>query len=200
MQARVIVLAGPSRSGKSHLATQTGLPTLALDDFYRNGDELGMPQIVDGANAGLIDWDHPNSWNGGAALTAIQTLCLRTAVEVPQYEFGQDRAAGTHLVERRDSRLFIAEGIFAAEVVRPCAALGVLAAAYCIDQNSLVTYGRRLSRDLVESRKPLRVAARRGVMLLRGQSAFVRHAVAAGCQLATPTEILADISHQVSQS
>jgi uridine kinase len=199
MHARVIVLAGPSGSGKSHLAAQTGLPTLALDDFYRNAEDPGMPRIATGANAGLVDWDHPGSWNGGAALTAIQNLCLHSSIEVPRYEFAQDRATGRHLVERADSRLFIAEGIFAAEVVRPCLALGVLAAAYCVNQSALLTYGRRLSRDLMESRKPLRVATRRGITLLRDHSAFVRHAVAAGCQLATPPEILANIAHEAGQ-
>ena len=35
-QARVVVLAGPSGSGKSRLAEATGLPVLRLDDFYRS--------------------------------------------------------------------------------------------------------------------------------------------------------------------
>lgn len=32
---RVVLLAGPSGSGKSHLAERSGLPVLRLDDFYK---------------------------------------------------------------------------------------------------------------------------------------------------------------------
>lgn len=52
---RVIVLAGPSGSGKSRLAERLGLRTLRLDDFYRDGDDPALPTIGSGANAGLVD-------------------------------------------------------------------------------------------------------------------------------------------------
>ena len=40
---------------------------------------------------------------------------------------------------------------------------GLLAAAYCVRQHPLVTFWRRLTRDLREHRKPPLVLVRRGV-------------------------------------
>src|SRR5699024_5552678 len=42
--AKVVVLAGPSGSGKSRVANRLGLPMLRLDDFYREADEPGLPR------------------------------------------------------------------------------------------------------------------------------------------------------------
>jgi uridine kinase len=72
VRARVIVLAGPSGAGKSRLAARLGLPELRLDDFYKDGDDPTLPLIETGANAGLVDWDHPDSWHLQDALTAIR--------------------------------------------------------------------------------------------------------------------------------
>ena len=66
--ARVVLLAGPSGSGKSYVAHRTGLPVLCLDDFYRDGDDPDLPR-VDGA----VDWESPLAWNAAAiiALSAV---------------------------------------------------------------------------------------------------------------------------------
>ena len=77
VRARVIVLAGPSGAGKSRLAERLGLPVLRLDDFYKNGDDPTLPRITEGANAGLVDWDHPDSWLPEDALATIERLCTR---------------------------------------------------------------------------------------------------------------------------
>ena len=45
LPARVILLAGPSGSGKSSLAARAGLPVLALDDFYKDGDDPSLPLL-----------------------------------------------------------------------------------------------------------------------------------------------------------
>ena len=57
--------------------------------------------------------------------------------------------------------LFVAEGIFAPEVVPACSPAGMLAAAYCVRQHPVVTFWRRLTRDLREHRKPPLVLVRR---------------------------------------
>ncbi len=190
VHARVIVLAGPSGAGKSRLAERTGLPVLRLDDFYKDGEDPTLPLLTDGANAGLVNWDHPDSWLLDDALTAVRTLCAEGRVEVPVYEIARNSRCGSHEVVLGEHDLFVAEGIFAQEVVPSCHRLGLLAAAYCVRQHALLTFWRRLTRDLREHRKPPLVLVRRGVALLRDQHRVVAHAVERGCEAVTPEEAL----------
>ncbi len=147
--ADVVLLVGPSGSGKTYLASSVGLPILALDDFYRADTEPGMPLGADGK----VDWEHPGSWNPDAAVAALEELCCRREVRVPDYSFSHNRAVGTKVVERGDARVVVAEGIFAAELIEPLRACGLLADALLIRQDRWVTFGRRLVRDLREARK-----------------------------------------------
>lgn len=179
---RVIVLAGPSGSGKSRLAERLGLRTLRLDDFYRDGDDPALPTIGSGANAGLVDWDHVDSWRLEDAVEAIEALCRDGAVDVPHYDLSQSSRVGSGRLELGGDRLFIAEGIFAPEIVPACERAGVLAAAYCLTQHPMVTFWRRLTRDLREHRKPPLVLVRRGLSLARDQRRVIEHAVALGCR------------------
>jgi uridine kinase len=94
----------------------------------------------------------------------------------------------------------VAEGIFAQEVVPRCRTQGLLAAAYCIRQHAAVTFGRRLTRDLREHRKPPLVLVRRGLALMRGQRAVVEHAIALGCEPMSPDQAYAAVSALVSRS
>lgn len=188
VRARVIVLAGPSGAGKSRLAARSGLPVLRLDDFYRDGHDPVLPRIREGANAGLVDWDDPDSWCGDRAMDALEALCRDGRADVPLYSIPDNASIGTRHLSLDDHALFVAEGIFAAEVVPRCEERGLLAAAYCVRQHPLVTFWRRLSRDLRERRKPPLVLVRRGLALLRDQRRVVQHAVALGCRARTPEE------------
>jgi uridine kinase len=179
--ARVIVLAGPSGSGKSRLAERLGLPVFRLDDFYRDGSDPALPRITSGANAGLADWDDPGSWLGDEAVDALATLCRTGTVETPVYDIAADGRTGSRTVSLDGAELFVAEGIFAHHVVAPLREAGVLAGAYVVRQHPLVTFWRRLSRDLREHRKPPLVLVRRGLALMRDQRRLVAEAVAAGC-------------------
>ena len=181
VSARVIVLAGPSGSGKSHLAERLQLPILRLDDFYRDGSDPKLPRIQSGANAGLVDWDDPASWLKDEAIAALTTLCRTGTVETPIYELAKDGRTGFRTLTLDGSPYVIAEGIFAHHVVGPMRAAGLLAAAYCLRQHPLVTFWRRLTRDLREHRKPPLVLVRRGLALARDQRRIVAAAVAAGC-------------------
>ncbi|HET9382012.1 MAG TPA: uridine kinase, partial [Streptomyces sp.] len=67
MPAKVVLLCGPSGSGKSLLAARSGLPVLRLDDFYKDGDDPTLPLVTNSAD---IDWDHPDSWDADTAVTA----------------------------------------------------------------------------------------------------------------------------------
>lgn len=190
MRARVIVLAGPSGAGKSRLASRLGLPVLRLDDFYKRGDDPSLPRITRGANAGLVDWDDPASWLLDDAVAALSDLCHDGTAVVPIYDIALNGRTGTRVLDLAGSPLFIAEGIFAPEVVPPCRERGLLASAYCVTQAPLVTFWRRLGRDLRERRKPPLVLVRRGLALLRDQRRVVRHAVHQGCTVVSPEEAL----------
>jgi uridine kinase len=193
-QAQVVVLAGPSGAGKSRLAERLGLPVLRLDDFYKDGDDPSLPRIRDGANAGLVDWDHPASWHQQDALRALRELCTSGSSVVPVYEIAQNGRCGSHTVDLGGSDRFVAEGIFAPEIVAACRAEGMLAAAYCITQHPAVTFWRRLTRDLREHRKPPVVLMRRGVALMRAQQRVVAHAVQQGCRRATGDQAYAELT------
>ncbi|GAB3256743.1 ATP-binding protein [Nocardioides dilutus] len=196
MSARVIVLAGPSGAGKSRLAERSGLPVLRLDDFYKSAGDPTLPLITEGANAGVVDWDDPASWLLEDALAALTELCRDSRAEVPIYEIARDGRWGSQVLDLEGSPLFVAEGIFAHQVVGPCGQAGLLAAAYCVRQHPLVTFWRRLTRDLREHRKPPLVLVRRGFALLREQRRLVAEIVAHGCTPVSPEEAAAEIRRQ----
>ena len=99
VHARVIVLAGPSGAGKSRLAERLGLPVLRLDDFYKNGGDPTLPVISHGANAGLTDWDHPDSWLPDDALATLDALCREGRADVPVYDIAQDGRSGSQTLD-----------------------------------------------------------------------------------------------------
>jgi uridine kinase len=191
--SRVVVLAGPSGVGKSRLAAATGLPVLRLDDFYRNGDDPALPRISHGANAGLVDWDDPRSWHADAAVAAVEALASSGRAVVPVYDIALNGPSGTHELRLEGCRVFVAEGIFAQEIVATCRERGVLAGAFCLRQHPLVTFWRRLSRDLREHRKPPVVLVRRGWALMRAQRGVIADAEARGCTVVTPSAASARI-------
>jgi len=160
------------------VARRTGLPVLALDDFYRDGDDPALPRLP----SGLVDWDDPASWHADDAVAAIVTLCTERRAEVPVYEIGADRRTGTHVLEVGHAPVFIAEGIFAAEIVAACRDAGVLADAVALRRTRQITYLRRLTRDLREGRKAPAVLVRRGWALMRAEPAVLARQTALGCQ------------------
>ena len=187
------MLAGPSGSGKSRLAERLGLPILRLDDFYRDGTDPALPRITAGANAGLVDWDDPTSWLRDEAVAALTTLCRTGTVETPVYSISANGRTGTRALSLSGSPLVVAEGIFAHHVVGPVREAGLLAAAYCLRQHPMVTFWRRLSRDLREHRKPPLVLLRRGLALAHAQRRIVAEAVAAGCTPVSADEAYAQV-------
>ncbi|MEK8108106.1 hypothetical protein NKG94_30115 [Micromonospora sp. M12] len=87
------------------------------------------------------------------------------------------------------SPLFVAEGIFAAEIVEECRRLGLLAGAYAL---------RRPAGDLPAPARPgpvrtaqgTRVLIRRGVALLRAEPAVLRRQMGLGAEAARAREVL----------
>jgi uridine kinase len=182
---RVVLLAGPSGSGKSYIAQRTGLPVLCLDDFYKDGDDPTLPR-----RNGLVDWESPRSWDAAAAVETIARLAREGKADVPVYAIGADRRVSTRPFEVAGSPLFVAEGIFAAEIVEECRRRGVLAGAYALRRPRGATFVRRLARDLAEQRKAPGVLVRRGLALLRAEPAVLRRQTGLGAEAARAGEVL----------
>lgn len=174
---RVVLLTGPSGSGKSSLVRRVGTPTVALDDFYRDIDHPGMPQRF-----GSVDWDDPASWDHDAALAALLALCRDGEAELPVYDIPTSRRTGETRLVLDDEPILVAEGIFAAELVADLREQGVLAAAICLVRPRLQTFWFRLLRDVGEGRKPPVTLVRRGSALMRSEPELVRGWVAKGCE------------------
>jgi len=196
------VVAGPSGSGKSRLCDRLharfGVPVVNLDDFYLDGDDPTLPRTSLGAGHDIVDWDDPRSWSREAALDALETLCRDGAVDVPVYDISRSARTGTHRVELHEASYVVAEGLFAHEVVSGLADRGVLADAVCVRNRPMVTFWRRLSRDLREHRKPPMVLVRRGWLLMRKEPQVVAHAVACGCTPMTGDEAFQHLSRLVA--
>lgn len=165
-----MLLSGPSGSGKSSLAARTGLPVLRLDDFYKEGDDPTLPSVEGTSD---IDWDSPGSWDADAAVAAVVELCRTGRTTVPVYDLATSARVGRDSLDIGRTPLFVAEGIFAADIVARCQDLGVLADALCLRGRPSTTFRRRLVRDLREGRKSVGFLVRRGWRLMRAERGIV---------------------------
>jgi uridine kinase len=176
-----VVLAGPSGAGKSRLAARLeaahGWPIIRLDDFYRDEDDPAMPRSEE---LGIVDWDHPDSWNRTAAVAALTALVDDGSVQTPVYDIARSRAVGTTMLTAGPHDLVLAEGIFAAEIIGDLRGRGLLAGAYCVHHHRFVTFVWRLLRDLSERRKPPWTLVRRGLALMRDEPRVVARQEALG--------------------
>ncbi|MHA5052691.1 uridine kinase family protein [Streptomyces sp. SD15] len=184
---RVVLLCGPSGSGKSLLAADSGLPVLRLDDFYKEGTDPTLPQV---AGSSDIDWDHPQSWDADTAVAAIEELCRTGRTTVPVYDISLSARTGAEALHIERTPLFIAEGIFAAEIVERCRERGVLADALCLSRGPVTTFRRRFLRDLREGRKSVPFLLRRGWRLMRAERSIVARQTALGAHACDKAEAL----------
>jgi uridine kinase len=189
---RVVVLAGPSGAGKSRLAGRLhaayGWPVVRLDDFYRDGDDPVLPTRELGGTT-IVDWDDPGSWDEDAAVRALAQLVATGSVAVPVYDIARSAAAGSTRIDAAPDSMVVAEGIFAAEIVRGLRALGLLHSAWCVRHPRWLTFVRRLVRDLAERRKPPWVLVRRGVALTRAEPEIVARMERLGATSASPGDV-----------
>ncbi|MGK2310098.1 uridine kinase family protein [Cutibacterium sp. V947] len=173
----IILLAGPSGSGKSRLTHVAELPELRLDDFYRDHDELGLPRVH-----GMVDWDDVASWNLPAAVEALGELAAMGRVEAPCYDISKSEADGTHLVNVGDAPAVVAEGIFALDLLDPCLRAGMEVLPIWLDRPRWFNFARRLIRDLRQHRKSPQVLIRRGLALCQSEPAMRSRAIVMGFQ------------------
>ncbi|MDQ0811595.1 uridine kinase [Streptomyces sp. B3I7] len=177
--ARVVLLCGPSGSGKSLVAARSGLPVLRLDDFYKDGDDPTLPLVPGSAD---IDWDAPGSWDQDAAVAAVAELCAHGRTTVPVYDLSLSARTGTEELSIGRTPLFVAEGVFAAEIVARCRELGLLAEALCLTRGPVKTFRRRFLRDLREGRKSVPFLLRRGWRLMRAERSIVARQTGLGAR------------------
>ncbi|WP_161229370.1 uridine kinase [Streptomyces sp. SID8352] len=182
-----MLLCGPSGSGKSLLAADSGLPVLRLDDFYKEGTDPTLPLV---AGCSDVDWDHPDSWDADAALDAITGLCRTGRTEVPVYDISLSARTGGAGLDIGRSPLFLAEGVFAAEIAARCREAGVLADALCLSRGPLTTFRRRFARDLREGRKSVPFLLRRGWRLMRRERSIIARQTALGAHACDRAEAL----------
>ncbi|MEV5131620.1 uridine kinase, partial [Streptomyces sp. NPDC053705] len=184
---RVVLLAGPSGSGKSSLAARSGLPMLRLDDFYKEANDPTLPRVTGSAD---IDWDSALSWDADAAVAAVAELCATGRTTVPLYDIATSSRTGRETLDIERTPLFVAEGIFAADIVERCQELGLLADALCLRGRPMTTFRRRLLRDLREGRKSVPFLLRRGWRLMRAERGIVARQTALGAYPCDKAEAL----------
>lgn len=165
---RIVLLTGPSGSGKTSLTRRVGLPVVALDDFYRDGDHPDLPRRY-----GIVDWDDPRSWDHDAAMAALLEIARTGRAEVPVYDIPTNRRTTTRQFDAGGSPIVLAEGIFAAELIADLRDEDVLADALLLWRPRAQTFWFRLLRDLGEARKPPLTLVRRGLSQARSEPAMV---------------------------
>ncbi|MFY9679588.1 uridine kinase family protein [Glutamicibacter protophormiae] len=165
----VILIGGPSGSGKSYLAARFGNPHLPLDEFYRQLSEDGHPVAFPRTPYGEVDWDHPATWNMDAALKAVNELLESGNTMVPNYSISTSSYDGHRRISGNGGPI-IAEGIFLSEILEPLRAQGIDVQAYYVDEPALLTTIRRFVRDVSERRKPVLFLLKRGYALFKAHA------------------------------
>ena len=184
-QRQVVLLAGPSGSGKSRVARLSGCPSLNLDDFYYDADHPDLPRTL-----GIVDWDDPRSWDAPAAATAVAELLRTGSADVPRYDLAKSAAVGTHRVDLGEARCFIAEGVFAMELADHCRRADLAVLPLYLDRPRLMVMIMRFCRDLREHRKPLHILVRRGIALFHADKGLREHAAAVGFRMVSLRQAL----------
>ena len=183
--ATLVLLAGPSGSGKSRLVSALACPRVNLDDFYRDEDDPANPRTsttVGATEAPAVDWDDVGSWDADAALAALVSLCRTGTAEVPVYDIATSRRTGSRTITLGAASTFVAEGLFAPDLVPACRAAGLEMDALYLDRPRVQNLVFRFVRDVSEHRKPLPVLLRRGLALYRVEPTLRAHALACGCR------------------
>jgi uridine kinase len=147
MTAKLILVAGPSSSGKSTLAQalykQLGAKhsrLLSLDHYYHD-----LRHLSPEARA-LRNFDEPEAWESDRLIAEMQRLLKGQSIEMPKYDFSNHlRVDATTTIQ--PARFIIAEGLFALcfPELNAIAALKIF-----VDIDDETALARRLERDIRE--------------------------------------------------
>lgn len=132
-----------------------------------------------------MDWDDVGSWDLDLALRALVQLTEEGRAEVPVYALAENARTGSRHLDLADSAAFIAEGVFAPDMIEPCRRAGLRVEALYLDRSRHLSLVLRLVRDLRERRKTPWVLVRRGLALWRDEPMVRRRALALGCRPVT---------------
>ena len=197
-QRQLILLAGPSGSGKSRLAEHSSVIGFRLDDFYHDADAPDLPQTL-----GIVDWDDVRSWDLTGAADALAELLHSGSANTPIYSISLSQRTGSQTMSCPADSLIVAEGIFAIELLAELKRRNLEVTAIYLDRPRLLTFWLRLSRDLREHRKPPHVLIRRGIALLRHDPQLRQRAISAGFRplsMKAALSLIAEMSHNLNYS
>ena len=145
----IILIAGPSTSGKSTLAKNLAKRILAaerseivvaLDNYYRDLSHLPKEQRAQ------YNFDSPDAWEYEHVLQDVRALKDGQPVEMPTYDFHTHlRLPATYRLETADYMIF--EGLFALRYEELCA-LADLKVYITLDDSTALE--RRILRDTAE--------------------------------------------------
>ncbi|KAJ2780334.1 Uridine kinase [Coemansia javaensis] len=174
LPAYMVGIAGASASGKTSVARRIvesldvpWVVIVSMDSFYRKL----TPEESRQAFLNNHDFDHPSSYDYGAALTALERLKQGLATQVPQYDFTtHSPSSETQYVY--GASVIIFEGIFALYDPKILAMMDV---KIFVDTDSDVCLARRIRRDVAErARDPLGVLQQYDRFVKPAYDGFVR--------------------------
>lgn len=114
------------------------------------------------------------------AIEAVRHLLSDGSAEVPTYDISQSLRVGSRMLHMGDTRVLLAEGIFAPPLLAAARTAGLPVEALWLARHRSTNFTRRLARDLKEKRKAPTVLLRRGAALYRSEPHLTGEAMAAG--------------------
>lgn len=147
MKPFLVAVAGPSGSGKSHLAhalhDRLGpkfCTLISLDAYYNDLSHIPREERA------LVNFDHPSAMDAARLAADLESLCSGRPTRIPVYDFAS-HTRSTEEILHLPRPILIVEGLFAIS----------LAAASCpfdlkiyVEADAEICFARRLARDVVE--------------------------------------------------
>jgi uridine kinase len=150
-----IAVAGMSGSGKTTLAEavadRLGAVLIRTDDYYRPLDDLTYEERCE------VNFDHPDSVDGGLLADHLSRLLSGESVKMPQYDFTRHTRGATACRVWADEVVMV-EGIFALSYPEVASLCDV---RVFVDADEQTCLERRIARDVAtRGRTPGEVVSR----------------------------------------